>query len=809
MCNQKGFHMIKLLKINQLYTKCDTSIFKFRTTAELKTTNKILGQNRALNSINTALGIKHTGYNLFLMGNSGVGKHSLLNKLLKEKSKKDYVLYDWCYVNNFTDYTKPLLLKLPSGLGIKFKKDMQALIISLQEKIPLTFKQKEYLSIKKDLESKMKEEQDKPFYKLKDEAKRDDIFINDTTTGIAISPLKNGKALSAEEFQSLSIKDRELIEKNIIFYKAKVDENSKKEMEISKEFIENMKEIDNTFIEEVVSKTMISIKERYSKFQDVTDYLNEVQKDVIENFEEFLEDDNFQNSNPMENIFSQALDNSANFDIYNVNVFVDNSQQNTAPIIYENNPTYSNLFGRIEHVTHMGTLTTDFNFIKAGSLHRANGGYLVIDARALLFQHYSWEGLKRMLNSKQIHLETVEESMGLTNSVTLNPQSVEFETKIILIGSRYIYYLLYEEDEDFKKLFKIEADFEEKTIRDNESILDYSNIIATLLKKHNLLPLTKKALGKIIEFSSRLVDDCTNLSMDFSAITDLLFESNLIALKRDASTIKNEDILKALESRKFRSQRIKDEVYNEIKKGTILIDIEGEKVGQINGLSVIDFGNYAFSMPVKISALTRLGKEGVVDIEREVNLSGAIHSKGVMILSSFLASRYSSDFAMSLSATLVFEQSYSTIDGDSASLAELYTLLSSISNIAIKQNFAITGSINQNGDVQAIGGVNEKIEGFFDVCKLKDENFHASVIIPYSNIKNLMLKEEVLDYVKKGQFKIYAIKHVDEGIKLLMNKEAGKRGNSGKFPKSSLNYLVENKLIEYSNLSLGKKENNK
>ncbi len=395
--------------------------------------------------------------------------------------------------------------------------------------------------------------------------------------------------------------------------------------------------------------------------------------------------------------------------------------------------------------------------------------------------------------------------MGLTNSVTLNPQSIELETKIILVGSRYIYYLLFDEDEDFKRLFKIEADFDDKTFRDNDAIISYGNIIASLIAKYELLPLTKKALGRIVEFSSRLVNDSTSLSLDFSSIIDLLHESNLIAKRRKAKTIKNEDILEALDSRAKRSQRIKDEIYKEIKDETILIDTSGSKVGQINGLTVIDYGNFVFSMPVKISALTRVGKEGVVDIEREVDLSGAIHSKGVMILSSFLAARYSHDFSMSLSASLVFEQSYSPIDGDSASLAELYTLLSSISNIPIKQNFALTGSINQNGQVQAIGGVNEKIEGFYDVCKLKDENFNASVIIPFSNIKNLMLKEEVLNSVRKGQFRIYAIKHVDEGVKLLMDIDAGVRGASGKFPKNSLNYLVENRLIEFSELSLGKK----
>lgn len=796
--------MIKLLKLNQLYNKCDTSLFKFRTTAQLKITDKILGQKRAFESINTALGIKYDGYNIYVMGESGLGKRTIIDKLLKEKAKKDFILYDWCYVNNFSDFNKPKVLKFPSGLGLKFKKDMQKLIKSLQDKIPQAFKEKDYILIKKDLEEKMKEEQDTLFFKLKDEAKKDDIFINDTTNGVTISPLKDGKTLTSEEYQSLDINEREILEKKTLFYKLKVDENSKLEMQISREFIENMKEIDNSFVKDIVSKSMNFIKQKYMDYQDVQNYLLDVENDIIEHFEDFVVDESLEIDNPIKNIFSQGLDNTPNFDIYNVNVIVNNGAQKTAPIIYEHNPTYSNLFGRIEHINHMGTVTTDFNFIKAGSLHNANGGYLVIDARALLFQPYSWEGLKRMLYAKEIYTETIEESMGLSNSVTLTPSSIELDVKIILIGSRYIYYTLYDGDEDFKKLFKIEADFEEKIKRTDQSILSYAHIIATLISKHKLLPLTKKALGKLIEYSSRISEDSSNLSMNFSVITDLLFEANLLAKKREAKTVKNDDILEVLSSRIRRSQRIKEEIYEHIKDETILIDTEGEKVGQINGLSVIDYGNYAFSIPVKISALTRVGKEGVVDIEREVHLSGAIHSKGVMILSSFLASRYSHDFSMSLCATLVFEQSYSQIDGDSASLAELYTLLSSISNIPIKQNFAITGSINQNGQVQAIGGVNEKIEGFYDVCKLKDKNFNANVIIPYANVKNLMLKDEVLDSVKKGQFRIYAIKHVDEGIKLLMGIDAGSRGVHGKFPKNSLNYLVENRLIEFSNLSKSK-----
>jgi lon-related putative ATP-dependent protease len=794
--------MITLLKSHELYNKCDTSKFKFQNTNALKFNNKIIGQDRAIESINMALGIKHKGYNLFVMGESGTGRHFLLEKLLKEKTKNDPVACDWCYVNNFSDYTKPLALELPSGMGVKLKKDMQDFIALLQLKLPQTFKQKEYVKIKKELEDATKIEQDKLFFKIKDEAREDDIFINDTTAGVTISPLKEGKTLNQEEFQSLSLNDREKVERKILAYKKRIDESAKNEMEISKGFMEKLKNIDNDFAKHTIEKCAKGIRQKYSEIESVTSYLNEVCKDVLDNFADFVKQENVPSNNAMENLLTQSLETQVSFDIYNVNVFVNNEALKNAPIVYEYNPTYSNLFGRIEHVSHMGTLSTDFNFVKAGSLHRANGGYLIIDARALLFQPYSWEGLKRMIQSGKIQMESVEESMGLTSSVTLNPQSIELDAKIVLVGSSFIYYLLYDEDPDFKKLFKIEADFENKIERNNQNTLLYANVIATLLQKYNLLSMTKKAVGRVVEYGARIVDDSKALSTNFSKITDLLHEANYIALNRGGKNIKNDDVLEALSLRIKRSQRIKEDIYTQIKNETIQINTSGHKVGQINGLSVIDFGNYAFCLPVKISALTYVGRGGVVNIEREVDLSGSIHSKGVMILSSYLASRYSHDCPLSLNASLVFEQSYSIIDGDSASLAELYALFSSLTNVPIAQNFAITGSINQNGDVQAIGGVNEKIEGFYDVCKLKDKNVKANVIIPASNVRDLMLKEEVLESVKRGQFKVYSIKHVDDGIKLLMGMDAGKQNANGKFTKGSFNELIAKKLVEFSQLSL-------
>lgn len=796
--------MIKLLKIKDLYNKCDISLFPFKTTKDIKTTKKIISHNRALSAIETSLGIKENGFNLFVMGERGRGKHSLLKRLIKEKTKNDNNIYDWIYLNNFTDDDKPISIKLKAGKAKKFKKSMSTLISSLKIKITQVLKSKKYINQKNTLEKQISDEQDILFNKVKESALKNNISISDTSSGITISPILQGKLLSSEEFNLLSLDQRDLIDKNILIYQDKIDENTKLELELSNRLIDLIKGIDKIFISEVLKKFMNPIKDKYLEYEKIITYLKAVENDILEHYPLFVKNENQNVVNAFENILKQNVELELSFDIYNVNILVNNENLSTVPIIYEDNPRYANLFGRIDHISHMGTITTDFNLIRAGSLHKANGGYLILDASSLLTQPYSWEALKRMLRSCKINLETIEESMGFTPSFTLEPESLNLEVKIILIGSREIYSLLYSYDEDFKELFKIEADFEDKIKRTNENILLYINIITNLVNENDLLEISKKALGKIIEFSSRLCSDSSYLSSDFSAISDLLQEANYLCLKRKSKIINLEDIIEVLKERIYRKERIKEEIYLQIKNETIQINTKGEKVGHINGLALIDFGNYSFCIPMKISCLTKVGKEGVVTIEREVELSGSIHSKGVLIISSYLSSRYAPDFVLSLSASLVFEQSYSVIDGDSASLAELYALLSSISKVKIKQNFAITGSINQSGDVQAIGGVNEKIEGFFDVCKLKDKNFESSVIIPFSNINNLMLKEEVLEAVKSGQFKIYAIKHIDDGVRLLMGMEAGKRKENGKFPKNTLNFLVNKELRNLSKLNLVK-----
>ena len=789
--------MIKALKTNQLYNKIDTSLLKFKTTDELKQLDDIIGQQRAFEAINMALGINHKGFNLFVMGNSGTGRHSLVEKLINSKNKKQKIASDWCYVNNFENLNKPISIKLPNGKGVEFKDDMEELIETLQDTIPLIFTSPQYLSKKESLEFELKALKEKDFVKIKEEAKSNDVFVNFTNKGVILSPLKNGKVLNQEEYMALKIEDRELLDQNILQYTNIIDENAKQERELSQEYLDKFTIIEDKFIQTCVNIAIKPLREKYKDFKEVIIYLENVQDDIIEHFQDFLPIDVNQTTSNVENALAQNFNIIPSFDIYNVNVLVSNKKTKGAPVVYEDNPTYSNLFGQIEHVSRMGTITTDFNLIKAGSLHEANEGYLIIDARALLYQPYAWEGLKRMLISKRVHLETIEESMGITNSVSLKPQSIELDIKIILVGSRNLYYDLYNHDPDFKKLFKIEADFEDEIDRNSENIELYAYKIASIARDNNILPLTKNAVAKVIEYCSRVIDNSLKLSTNLSQTMDLLQEANFIAKEREAKSISHIDINEVLIKRIYRSQRIKQEIYNEIKEGTIQIQTKGIAIGQVNALSVLDLGNHSFGTPVKISALTRMGRQGIVDIEREVNLSGAIHSKGVMILSSYIASKYAQNFPLSLSASLVFEQSYSIIDGDSASLAELYALLSSISNTPIKQNFAITGSVNQNGDVQAIGGVNEKIEGFFDVCKLKDEDFNAAVIIPKSNVKDLMLKDEILEASRNNRFKVYAIEHIEEGTSLLLGLKAGVRGVHGAFPKSSLNYLIETKLKAY------------
>ncbi|MCO4845502.1 MAG: AAA family ATPase [Sulfurovum sp.] len=794
--------MKKTLSVDKLYNYCNLEIFDFETTDELEELDEVIGQTRALKAISFGIGIKKEGYNLYAMGKLGSGKHSVVEKFIKSRAKDEVQPGDWCYVNNFEDPRKPIYLKVASSMGMQLKKDMEELIEELQSIIPSVFESEEYRVQKQVIIDKLTEEKEKFLIGLKERARKEYIAVDYTTSGYTLSPMSHeGKVLGKEEYQALNVKDKEQIQETIIKFKNELENMVQDIIIQSKIQQKEIRKLERNMTKKAVDNSIGELKKRYQAYKKIIEYLENVEEDIIDNSQDFL----ISAQNNLTSMGMNYAKQSGIFSRYRVNVLVSYKNEDSAPIIYENNPTYVNLFGEIENIAQMGTLLTDFNLIKAGALHRANGGYLILDASKVIMQPFVWEGLKRMLRSGEIRIESLAHSLSLMSTLTLEPEPIELDVKIVLIGSRILYYLLYNYDPEFKDIFKINADFEDDTQRNDENSLLYAKMIGMISKDNGIIPLNKEAVGKVIEYSSRMAEDSQKLSTNLGSLSDLLQEADFIAREKNMQQITKAEINDAIKEKIERSDRIKDNMYEAIDRGTILIETDGSAIGQINGVAVLDLGNFSFGHPSKITALTRLGKGGVINIEREVKLSGPTHNKGIMILSAYLGATYAKDFPLSITATLVFEQSYGKIDGDSASCAELFTLLSSLSEVALDQSIAVTGSVNQNGQVQAVGGINEKIEGFFDICTLVNSEKRNGIIIPVSNVKHLMLKEEVLEAVKSGKFKIYAIERVDEGMEILTGKVSGRKDENGKFPKGSINYLVEEKLKQLANKSKRKK----
>ncbi|RRS31716.1 MAG: ATP-dependent protease [Epsilonproteobacteria bacterium (ex Lamellibrachia satsuma)] len=794
--------MIKPLNVDKLYTHCNLGIFDFKTTAELEDLDEIIGQSRALKAISFGIGIKKEGYNLYAMGKLGSGKHSVVEKFIQSRAKEEEKPGDWCYVNNFEDPRKPISLKLRPSMGIKLKDDMEELIEELKNIIPAIYESEEYREKKQSIIDKFNEIKEQSFESLKEKAKQESIAIRYTASGYTLSPIsKENKILEKEEYQALSDKKKAQIQEKIKKFTTQIENTAQDMMIKGREQQKEIRELERNMTKKSVDNSIDDLKKKYQDYDKILTYLESVEEDIIKNSQDFL-------PATQTNLFFMGIrstKDSGIFNKYRVNVLVSHKDVDGAPIIYENNPTYANLFGEIEHIAQMGTLLTDFNLIKAGALHKANGGYLILDASKVLMQPFVWEGLKRMLRSGEIRIESLAQSLSLISTLTLEPETIALDIKIVLIGSRILYYLLYNYDPEFKELFKINADFENDTPRNDENSLLYAKMIGMIARDNALLPLDREAVGKVIEYSSRLAEDSQKLSTHLGSLNNLLQEADFIARQKKKQKITKANIVQAIVEKIERSDRIKDRMYEAIQRGTILIQTAGKAIGQVNGVAIMDLGNFSFGHPLKITALTRLGKRGVVNIEREAKLSGPMHDKGIMILSAYLAATYAKDFPLSMTATLVFEQSYGKVEGDSASCAELFALLSSLSERALDQSIAATGSINQNGQVQAVGGINEKIEGFFDVCSLVSSTKRNGIIIPASNVKHLMLKEEVLEAVKNGTFEIYAIESIDEGMEILTGKKSGKKDSNGKFPKRSTNYLVEEKLKLLANKSKRKK----
>jgi len=740
------------LDYSQLRKECDLNLFKFKTTEEIEPIEFLIGQDRALSSINFALDIKVDGYNLYISGLPGSGRTSAVKRIVSEKAKDEKTPDDLCYVYNFKDPDRPNLIKFPAGKGNNFSKDIDEFISTIKKTIPKAFETEDYEKRRNEIIKRFQIEKENILQEIENIAKEKGFLIQLTPTGVITIPLKDGAPLKPEDFQRLTPEEQKKIQEDGQKLLEELNEVVLKIKKIDKKIIENLNELDIEIAVFAIGHLLKDLKDKYQDVPEVSDYLDELKDDIINNL----------------NFFKSPKENGDEFlRRYRINVIVDNSKTKGAPVVYETNPTYFNLFGGIEYETKMGVMYTDFNLIKSGSIHKANGGYLIINALDLLTNQFSWDTLKRTLKNKESIIENPLEQFKIVPTVSIKPEPIPINVKVILIGIPYIYYLLYYYDDDFKKLFKVKADFDTEMDRNEENINKYVNFISSFVKRGNLKHLTKDAVKEIIEYGSRIVEDKEKITTRFQLIGDLITEADFWAEKDNSNFIEGKHIIKAIEEKYYRSNLIEKKIQELIKDETILIDVDGEKIGQINGLAIISLGDFDFAKPTKITANVSMGGKGVINIEREVKLSGRIHDKGVMIMSGFIAERYAKDKPLSLSATLTFEQSYEEIEGDSASCAELYALISSIGKIPIKQYIAVTGSVNQKGEVQPIGGVNRKIEGFYDTCKIKGLNGKQGVIIPKSNVKNLMLKKEVVEAVKDGKFHIYAVSKIEEGLEIL------------------------------------------
>jgi lon-related putative ATP-dependent protease len=791
---------VKPLEATALYQRCDPTQFKFETTAELENLTDMIGQTRAVEAVRFGIGIRRDGFNLFALGPEGTGKYSLVRHYLERQAASQSPPSDWCYVNNFAESYKPRALRLPPGGGSTLRRAMERLVEELRTAISTTFESENYRTRRQEIEEEFRERQEQALTDIQRSAQERGLALIRTPMGLAFAPTRGGQVINPEDFQKLPPEQQERIQADVATLQEDLQKSLVQIPQWDRERRAKVKDLDQEVGTYAVGHLIEELCRTYADLPEVVEYLRRVQQDVMEHLDEFRGVTEAPPAPPGEGGAARLPTTTGDsfFRRYRVNVLVDHSGATGAPVIYEDHPTVQNLMGRIEHMAQMGTLVTDFNLIKAGALHRANGGSLILEARKVLLQPFTWEELKRALSSQEIRVEVLGQTLSLVSTVSLEPEPIPLDVKVVLLGERLLYYMLAERDPDFGDLFKVAADFEDQMDRSSENHLLYARMIATMVRQENLRPLDRQAVARVIEQSARLAGDAERLSTHVRSIADLLREADYWAGQARHQLVTAADVQQAIDAQIYRSDRVRERIQEEIQRGTILIDTQGAKVGQVNGLSVITLGQLAFGRPSRITARVRLGRGEVVDIEREVALGGPIHSKGVLILSSYLGARYALDRPLSLSASLVFEQSYSGVEGDSASSAELYALLSALAELAIKQGLAVTGSVNQYGQVQAIGGVNEKIEGFFDICRAQGFTGAQGVLIPASNVKHLMLRHDIVDAVAAERFHVYPVETIDEGIELLTGMPAGERNDAGEFPPGSVNQVVEARLLALS-----------
>jgi len=787
------------LSPEQLYTYCDPQSLPFATTEEAEVFDGVLGQARALESAQFGIGIRRPGYNLFVHGPEGSGRHTTLRDILDRRATDETVPCDWCLVNNFADPHRPVAIELPPGRGGRLREAAATLIEELKSAIPSVFEAEDYRNRREAIDEAFKERQEAAFAELQKRAQQHNISMLRTPVGLTLAPVKDGDVIPAEAFADLPQAEREQFEEDLERLQSEMQETVRHLPEWDKERREQVRDLNRKVTRHAVGHLIDALRAEFEPFAAVINFLDALQADVIENADAFMDQDGAQkggrdSQQAMLTALSGEGRKAATTRRYEVNLLIDNAQATGAPVIYEDMPTYANLIGRIEHIADMGALITDFTMIKGGALHRANGGYLLIDAFKLLTQPYAYEGLKRALTAEAVKIESLGQVLSLVSTVSLEPEAIPLDLKVILIGPPRFYYLLHRIDPEFANLFKVSVDYGWDMARDAEGTAAYANVIAALAAKENLKAFDAGAVARLIEFSAREAEDSQRLSTRIGHVTDLMREADYWSERKSDRMITAADVQTAIDARIRRVDALREHSHDMIARGVKLIDTDGTEVGQINALSVMSLGNFSFGGPSRITARVRLGKGQVIDIEREVELGGPLHSKGVLILSSFLAGRYALDRPLSLAASLVFEQSYGGVDGDSASSAELYALLSALSGVPIKQSLAVTGSVNQLGEVQAIGGVNEKIEGFFDVCKTRGFAPGQGVLIPATNVRHLMLRADVVEACRTGDFAVYAVESIDQGIEILTGVESGQPGDDGSFADGSINDRVEKRL---------------
>jgi len=784
---------LKPLDTTSLCTYCDPQGFPFETTATLDPIELPIGQERARGAVEFAIRTTGSGYNLFAMGPPGLGKQAMVHELISQDAAALDVPPDWCYVNNFSDPQRPRALNLPPGRGTGLRDDMEQLVEELHGALPAAFEGEDYQNRVEELEAELKDRQQQAMQALGEEAETAGIALLHTPTGFAFAPKgTDGNVIKPDDFNALANSEKEKIKKSIEKLQDRLQSVLRQFPIWARDIREKIRELNREVATFAVGHLIEALRESYEDLPAVVDYLHHVELDVVQNFALFRPPGDGERPNHEPRTLSDPLQR------YRVNVLVDNGGLDAAPVVYEDLPSLLNLLGRVEHESRMGALITDFTLIRPGALHRANGGFLLLDAHDFLSQMFAWDSLKRALRAGEIRLDIPDRMLQLISTTSLEPEPIPLRVKVVMMGDRRLYYLLQRLDPDVAELFKVVADFEETVDRSPDSHLDFARLCASMAKKHNLRPFDRAAVARFVDRASRIADDSAKLTTHLGDLAELLQEADYWAGSAEREVATGDDVERAVREQEKRLGRIPEHIHESIGDGTLLIDTSGTQVGQVNGLSVAELGRTRFGQPSRITATVRLGDGKLIDIERETELGGPIHSKGVLIIAGYLSAHYGGMTPLSMSASLVFEQSYGLVEGDSASVAELCALLSALSGMPILQSCAVTGSVNQHGRVQPIGGVNEKIEGFFDACRALGPVKNQTVVIPRSNVRNLMLRRDVVQAAEAGDFQVFAVETIDEALSVLTGADAGERNDQGEFPPESVNGRVVSRLAEFA-----------